>query len=103
MQTLKPKPHKQVKAKNNSRIWAVDVCENCGKFTYLECHEVWGGIRRQISIKYKFQKRICNDCHRAITEHRTDINKVWQKEFQEQYIKENGRDAWFALMGKYYD
>lgn len=102
MQILKP-THKKHKAKNNKRILERKPCECCGCFRYLETHEVFGGSRRQISIDNNFQKEICNDCHRKITEWKITNNRTWQRQFQAEYLKTHTREEWFALIGKFYD
>ena len=58
-------------------------CEFCGReCKRLDPHEVYGGSNRQRSIKYKFIKRICRECHsneKIIAQIRKDVQKEFEK------------------------
>jgi hypothetical protein len=62
-----PKPKiKKHHAKNNPKPTSDDICENCGA-PYAQTHEVFEGTgRRQLSIKYGMQVKLCNVCHAAV-------------------------------------
>ena len=73
-------------------------CEFCGReCKRLDPHEVYGGSNRQRSIKHKFIKLICRECHsneKIIAQIRKDV----QKEFE----KTHTREQFIALIGKSY-
>lgn len=74
------------------------ICEFCGKFSKrLDPHEVYGGSNRKRSIKYKFIKLLCRECHsneNIINQLRIDT----QKEFEKTHTKEE----FIKLIGKSY-
>ena len=74
------------------------ICENCGKYSQrLDPHEVYGGSNRKRSIKYKFIKSLCRECHsneNIINQLRIDT----QKEFEKTHTKEE----FIKLIGKSY-
>lgn len=74
------------------------ICENCGKYSQrLDPHEVYGGSNRKRSIKYKFIKLLCRECHsneNIINQLRIDT----QKEFEKTHTKEE----FIKLIGKSY-
>lgn len=73
-------------------------CEFCGKYSErLDPHEVYGGSNRKRSIKYKFIKLICHECHsneKVIMQLRKNV----QKEFE----KNHTRAEFIAIIGKSY-
>lgn len=73
-------------------------CEFCGKEgKHLDPHEVYGGSNRQRSIKHKFVKLICRECHsneKIIEQLRKDV----QKEFERTHT----REEFIKLIGKSY-
>lgn len=74
------------------------ICDNCGKYSQrLDPHEVYGGSNRKRSIKYKFIKLLCRECHsneNIINQLRIDT----QKEFEKTHTKEE----FIKLIGKSY-
>lgn len=74
------------------------ICENCGKYSQrLDPHEVYGGSNRKRSIKHKFVKLLCRECHsneNIINQLRIDT----QKEFEKTHTKEE----FIKLIGKSY-
>lgn len=74
------------------------ICEYCGKFSKrLDPHEVYGGSNRQRSIKHKFVKLICSECHsneKIINQLRKDT----QREFEKSYT----REEFIQIFGKSY-
>ncbi len=74
------------------------ICECCGKYSErLDTHEVYGGSNRKRSIKYKFIKLICRECHSSenkIMQLRVDI----QKKYEENY----SREEFIKIIGKSY-
>ena len=58
-------------------------CEFCGReCKRLDPHEVYGGSNRQRSIKHKFVKLICRECHsneKIIAQIRKDVQKEFEK------------------------
>lgn len=73
-------------------------CEFCGReCKRLDPHEVYGGSNRQRSIKYKFIKLICRECHsneKIIAQLRKDV----QREFE----KTHTREQFIAIIGQSY-
>ena len=67
-------------------------CEYCGKVCKkLDPHEVYGGSNRKRSIKNKFVKLLCRECHsneKVITQLRIDTQKEYEKNHtREEFIK----------------
>ena len=67
-------------------------CEFCGReCKRLDPHEVYGGSNRQRSIKHKFVKLICRECHsneKVIAQIRKDVQKEFEKTHtREEFIK----------------
>lgn len=72
------------------------ICENCGKFSKrLDPHEVYGGSNRKRSIKHKFIKLLCRECHsneNIINQLRIDTQKEYEKiHTHEEFIKIIGK------------
>jgi hypothetical protein len=92
-QFQKPKLKKQKRAKNNPRPTEFDTCFVCGK-KYAETHEVFGGNKRQKSIKYKMQIKLCNNHHTGAegihrdTRFNFKVKQIYQRRFEEQYSHE---------------
>ena len=59
-----PKPkHRRHRPQNNAKPTINDICERCGR-PYAHLHEVFFGRgKRQLSIKYGLQKRLCYEHH----------------------------------------
>ena len=73
-------------------------CENCGKIcAELDPHEVYGGSNRKRSIKYKFIKLLCRECH----SNENIINQL-RIDTQEEYEKTHTREDFIKLIGKSY-
>lgn len=74
------------------------ICENCGKACKkLDPHEVYGGSNRKRSIKHKFIKLLCRECH--------SDEKVIAKlriETQKEYMKTHTEEEFIELIGKSY-
>lgn len=97
---LKKKSSKLAKIERDrdKGISKTGYCECCGKWSaFLDSHEIYGGSNRQRSIKYKFVKRICRQCHQ-------DENKILEmrKEVQKEFEKEHSREEFIKLIGKSY-
>ncbi len=74
------------------------VCEYCGKFSRrLDPHEVYGGSNRKRSIKHKFVKLICSECH----ENEKTIMKL-RIDVQKEYEKTHTREEFISIVGKSY-
>lgn len=74
------------------------ICECCGKFSKrLDPHEIYGGSNRQRSIKYKFVKLICTECH-SNEDIINQLRKNTQKEFEKTHIRED----FIQIIGKSY-
>jgi hypothetical protein len=99
----KPKLKKQRKAKNNPVPTINDICRYCQN-TYASTHEVFEGTgRRQLSIKYKLQVKVCNDCHGDIQLHPlTGRDLELKKEFQQKFIDTYGYELWMKIFMRDY-
>lgn len=74
------------------------ICENCGKFSKrLDPHEVYGGSNRKRSIKHKFVKLLCRECH----SNENIINQL-KIDTQKEYEKNHTRNDFIKLIGKSY-
>lgn len=64
-------------------------CEYCGKYSkQLDPHEVFGGSNRKRSIKNKFIKLLCRECHsneKIINE----LKIITQKEYEKNHTRED--------------
>jgi hypothetical protein len=89
----KPKLRKQKKAKNNQKPTEFDTCFVCNH-RYAETHEVFGGNKRQKSIKYKMQIKLCNNHHTGAEGIHRDtlfnfkVKQLYQRKFEDQYSHE---------------
>jgi hypothetical protein len=100
----KPKHKKQKRVVNNSRPTAEDYCTVCGK-PYASTHEVYEGTgRRQISIRYKMQVKLCMKCHEDIQTHPLQGRDLELKqEFQRKFEAEgNSRELFRRLFSVSY-
>ena len=96
-----PKPNykKQGRAKRNPLPTAEDYCRYCGT-PYASTHEVYEGTgRRQISIKYKMQVKLCPICHEDIQTHPLQGRDLELKqEFQRKFEADrHSRDEFIKL------
>lgn len=74
------------------------ICENCGKFSKkLDPHEIYGGSNRKRSIKYKFVKLLCRECH----SNEKIINQL-KIDTQKEYMKTHTKEEFIELIGKSY-
>lgn len=74
------------------------ICEFCGNYSKkLDPHEVYGGSNRKRSIKHKFIKLICRECH----SNENIINQL-RIETQKEYEKKHTREEFIKLIGKSY-
>lgn len=74
------------------------ICENCGKYSQrLDPHEVYGGSNRKRSIKYKFIKLLCRECH----SNENIINQL-RIDTQKEYEKNHTKEEFIKLIGKSY-
>ena len=74
------------------------ICEFCGKYSNkLDPHEIYGGSNRKRSIKHKFVKLICRECHSN-----EKIIKQLRIDTQKEYEKTHTRQEFINLIGKSY-
>lgn len=80
-----------------------DLCEDCGA-PHAQLHEVYAGIgRRNLSIKYGLQRRLCDRCHRFITSaagggRDAELKRSYQARFEETHT----REEFIRLFGRNY-
>lgn len=97
---MKKKSNKLAKLERqrDKELIKLGKCEYCGKYSdKLDPHEVYGGSNRKRSIKYKFVKLICRECHsdeKIIEQLRIDVQK--------EYEKTHTRAEFIAIVGKSY-
>lgn len=100
IKAIKNKSKKQTKLERqrDKDLIKSGICECCGKYSErLDPHEVYGGSNRKRSIKYKFIKLICRECH-------SNENKIMQLRIdtQKEYEELHLRDEFINLIGKSY-
>lgn len=100
IRAIKKKTNKLAKLERqrDKNLIKVGICECCGKYSErLDPHEVYGGSNRKRSIKYKFVKLICPECH-------SSENKIIQLRIdtQKEYEKTHTREEFIKLIGKSY-
>ena len=98
--TIKKKSKKLAKLERqrDKDIVKEGICEFCGKYSKrLDPHEIFGGSNRKRSIKNKFVKLLCRECHsneKIINQLRIDTQK--------KYEKTHTRQEFIDLIGKSY-
>lgn len=89
----KPKHKGRSRAKNNPLPTIDDICKY-HQTPYAETHEVfYGRGKRQLSIKYKMQEKLCDKCHDEVHDNPNqgkdlELKQEFQLKFQEQYSYE---------------
>ncbi len=103
-----PKPNykKQGRAKRNPLPTAEDYCEVCGK-PYAANHEIFFGRgKRQLSIKYGLQKRLCYEHHNMDGGNNPHFNKAiddeYKREGQRKFEETHSREDFRRIFGKSY-
>ena len=72
------------------------ICELCGKYSKrLDPHEIYGGSNRQRSIKHKFVKLICRECHQN-----NELLKQLKIDTQKEFEKTHTREEFIKITGK---
>lgn len=97
---MKKKSNKLAKLERqrDKEIVKSGICEFCGKFSKrLDPHEVYGGSNRKRSIKHKFVKLLCRECH----SNENIINQL-RIDTQKEYEKNHTRESFIKLIGKSY-
>lgn len=97
---MKKKSNKLAKLERqrDKEIVKSGICENCGKFSQrLDPHEIYGGSNRKRSIKYKFIKLLCRECH----SNENIINQL-RIDTQKEYEKTHTKEEFIKLIGKSY-
>lgn len=97
---IKKKSSKLIKLEKqrDKNLTKEGICECCGKYSErLDPHEIYGGSNRKRSIKYKFIKLICRECH-------SNDNKIMQlrADTQKEYEKNHSREEFIKIIGKNY-
>lgn len=100
----KPAKSKKKRAKNNPKPTQHDTCYICGK-PYAQTHEVfYGRGKRQLSIKYGMQCKLCEEHHTGPNGIHNDpyfdfkVKQIYQRRFEEQYRHE----LFIKLFGRNY-
>lgn len=97
---MKKKSNKLAKLERqrDKEIVKSGICEFCGKFSKrLDPHEVYGGSNRKRSIKHKFVKLLCRECH----SNENIINQL-RIDTQKEYEKSHTKEEFIKLIGKSY-
>lgn len=88
----------KLERKRDKGIVKEGICEVCGKFSKrLDPHEIYGGSNRQRSIKHKFVKLMCRECH-----HNNDLLKQLKIDTQKKFEQEKTREEFIKIVGKSY-
>lgn len=95
MRFPKPDKKKQKRAKNNPKPTIEDKCYVCNA-PYAATHEVfYGRGKRQLSIKYKMQAKLCYEHHEHTRtgihfDKRFDfkVKQIYQRKFEKEYSRE---------------
>ncbi|WP_206460397.1 hypothetical protein [Anaerovorax sp. IOR16] len=108
----KPITKKKHKKQNGYKNKPYRYCYYC-KTNNAECHEVFGGSSRQISIDMGFQVNLCKNCHGGWHAQKEQIwierKKEWQLKYQLEYeakliesgvSKKQAREIWKSMIGK---
>lgn len=94
----KSKKLAKLERQRDKEIVKSGICEFCGKFSKrLDPHEVYGGSNRKRSIKYKFVKLLCRECH----SNENIINQL-RIDTQKEYMKTHTKEEFIELIGKSY-
>lgn len=97
---IKKKSNKLAKLERDrdKNIVKSGICDYCHKFSKrLDPHEVYGGSNRQISMKNRFVKMLCRNCH-----NNKEIIKQLRIDVQKEYEKTHTREKFIKLIGKSY-
>jgi len=82
------------------------MCEVCEMSPAVTTHEVYyGTANRKVSIKHKFQVKICARCHDAAHYKISvghDMNMELRKQFQREYEKNHTKEEFIKLIGQDY-
>jgi hypothetical protein len=101
-----PKPKfSRWRPKNNPKPTINDTCQypGCGQ-PYAQRHEVFFGNRRQLSIEYGLQKRLCHEHHQGpLGPHKNrEYDLELKREAQTRFEQEHSRDEFMRLFGRNY-
>ena len=97
---IKKKSSKQAKLERqrDKDMIKEGICEFCGKYSKrLDPHEIFGGSNRKRSIKHKFVKLLCRECH----SNENIINQL-KIDTQKEYEKTHTRAEFIAIVGRSY-
>lgn len=100
----KSKQKKQKKAKNNPKPTVKDRCYYCGT-PFAHLHEVFfGNGKRQLSIEYGMQRRLCYWCHEGPdgVHNNPRFNFQLKQEFQEIFELQHGHEKFMEVFGRNY-
>ena len=101
----KPKIYKQRRAKNNPKPTINDICIQCGR-PFAETHEVfYGRGKRQLSIKYKMQAKLCCMCHKdaPYSVHKNkEMDLILKRKYQRIFEKQYGHEKFMEVFGRNY-
>lgn len=101
----KPKHKKQNKPLRNPRPTAEDICthEGCCR-NYAHNHEIFFGKNRQNSIKYKMQKRLCDEHHEGPLgpHHNKEYDIQLKKEYQAIFEAKHSHKLFMEVFGENY-
>lgn len=94
----KSKKLAKLERQRDKNIVKEGICGFCGKYSKrLDPHEIFGGSNRKRSIKNKFVKLICPECH----SNEAIINQL-RIDTQREYMKTHTKEEFIRLIGKSY-
>jgi hypothetical protein len=104
----KPKHKPQRRAVNNPLPTADDICTfpGCNR-NYAHNHEIYfGNGKRQLSIEYGMQKRLCEEHHNRPGGYNPHHNRGYdlqlKREYQQRFEAEYSRELFVKVFGKNY-
>lgn len=80
-------------------------CEICHRWSELDRHHVFGGMKRQMSEKYGAVIFVCRDCHNNI-HHKSPASFLWlKKQWQRRLMEEHEWDVYefIRVFGRSYE
>jgi hypothetical protein len=97
----KPPKKKKHKAKNNPAPTDQSLCRYT-KRPYASTHEIYYGRgKRQLSIKYGMQIKVCEEIHRMIHKNKS-LDKALKRKFQRIFEETHTRDEFLHIFGRSY-
>lgn len=80
--------------------WDLEKCFACrGKA--VDIHEIYGGAKRQASMKHGFCVPLCRECHTRITNNEKEA-RFLKELCQEKFEETHSREEFMKIIGRNY-